>query len=72
MRHTLLASGVGLGLALLLVQGLSAALPGVARSLWVHWLLMPLLLTGLTALASAIPARQAMRVDPLGLLRGRG
>lgn len=72
LRNALLASALGLGLAVLLVQGLGVALPGVARSGWQHWLLVPLLLTVLSACATAIPARQAMRVDPLGLLRGRG
>ena len=58
----------GLG-SVLLVGMLSAGLPGLGEPGWRSYVVLPLLLIGLTVAASYIPARRASRVDPLLAVR---
>jgi ABC-type antimicrobial peptide transport system permease subunit len=64
--------GVGLGLvaALLLARAASSLLYGVTAMDPVTFAGTPLLLVGVTALASYIPARRATQIDPVKALRG--
>jgi len=65
--------GVGLGLlaALLLTRTASSLLFGVTPFDPVTFAGIPLLLVGVTTLASYIPARRATQIDPVAALRGR-
>jgi predicted permease len=67
----LAGAGVGLGLisALLLTRVMSSVLYGVTATDPMTFAAVPLLLLGVAALASWIPARRAMKVDPLVALR---
>jgi putative ABC transport system permease protein len=66
-------SGVGVGLlaSLLLTRTASSLLFGVTPFDAVTFAGIPLLLVGVTTLASYIPARRATRIDPVAALRGR-
>jgi putative ABC transport system permease protein len=66
-------SGVVLGLvtALALTRTASSLLFGVSPMDPVTFAGIPVLLVGVTALASYIPARRATRIDPVNALRGR-
>jgi ABC-type antimicrobial peptide transport system permease subunit len=63
--------GVGLLAALVLTRTASSLLFGVAPFDAVTFAGIPLLLVGVTSLASYIPARRATRIDPIAALRGR-
>jgi putative ABC transport system permease protein len=65
--------GVGLGLlaALVLTRTASSLLFGVTPFDPVTFAGIPVLLVGVTTLASYIPARRATRIDPIAALRGR-
>jgi putative ABC transport system permease protein len=67
----LVAVGIslGLGAALLSTRVLSGQLYGISAIDPVTFLGIPVLLTGVALLASAIPARRATRVDPMIVLR---
>jgi putative ABC transport system permease protein len=69
---TLALCGVGLGLvaALLLARAASSLLFGVTPMDPVTFAGIPLLLVGVTAVASYIPARRATQIDPVNALRG--
>ena len=69
MLLTLLGIAVGLPLALGLAFALSGLLYGVKASDPVPFIGLPLLLAAVAALASYLPARKALRVDPLVALR---
>ncbi len=65
--------GVGLGLiaALVLTRTAASLLYGVTPFDAVTFAGIPVLLVGVTSLASYIPARRATRIDPIAALRGR-
>ncbi len=67
----LVAIGLGLGLvaSLLLTRLIRSMLFGVSATDPVTFLLIPLLLASVTALATWLPARRATRVDPATVLR---
>jgi putative ABC transport system permease protein len=73
LRQGLLLSliGVGVGGAASVVvgYGLSAALVGLGTPNPAIYVIVPIVLIGLTAAASYVPARRASRVDPLSALR---
>jgi putative ABC transport system permease protein len=69
MLLTVLGIAVGLPLALGLAFALSDLLFGVKASDPVSFIGLPLLLAAIAALASYLPARKALRVDPLVALR---
>ncbi len=69
MRLALLGIGIGLVLALLLSQLIHSMLFNVSPTDPLTFVLIPLLLLGVTLVASWIPARRAMRVDPVVVLR---
>ena len=60
---------LGLGLALALTRGLATMLYRVSPYDPVSFVTVPVLLLGVAALASLIPARRASRVDPMEALR---
>jgi len=69
MLLTVLGIAAGLPLALGLAFALSSLLFGVKASDPVSFIGLPLLLAAVAALASYLPARKALRVDPLVALR---
>jgi predicted permease len=69
MRLTLIGLTAGLLMALLLSFGLSKILYGVHPADPVAFAIVTLLLAGTAALACAIPARRAAKVDPMNALR---
>ena len=69
VRLALLGVGVGLVAALLLTRVMRSMMFGVGVRDPVTFVLMPLLLLGVAALASWLPARRATRVDPTEALR---
>jgi len=73
MRHGMMLAIVGVALgtvgALLLTRSLSSMLYGVGANDPTTLLSVATLLIGVAALASYIPARRAMRVDPMVALR---
>jgi len=70
MRLALLGVGIGLVAALALSRIIRSMLFDVSATDPLTFVLIPLLLLGVTLLASWIPARRAMQVDPAVVLRG--
>jgi putative ABC transport system permease protein len=60
---------IGMPIALAMAFGLSSLLFGVTANDPVSFVGLPLLLAAVALLASYIPARRVMRVDPLVALR---
>ncbi len=69
MKMAAIGLGIGLVLALLLTRALSSVLFGVVQIDIVTFALLTSLLALVAALAAYIPARWAMRVDPMVALR---
>ena len=69
MLLTVLGLAIGLPLAFALARALSSVLFGVEAADPFSFIGLPLLLAGVAALASYLPARRAARVDPLVALR---
>jgi putative ABC transport system permease protein len=61
--------GIGIGAALLLTRVMTSLLFGVSATDPLTFLVISLLLTTVALLACYIPARRAMRVDPMIALR---
>lgn len=66
---TLVGMGIGLLLAFVLANTLSSLLFGVKVADPVAFILLPLVLASVATLASYLPARRAVRVDPITSLR---
>jgi putative ABC transport system permease protein len=66
---SLIGAVIGVGAALLLTRGLSGMLYGVTATDPLVFAGVPLLLIGVSVLASYVPARKATRIDPLVALR---
>jgi len=71
MMLALCGVAVGLVAALLLTRAASSLLFGVTPFDAVTFAGIPVLLVGVTSVASYIPARRATRIDPIAALRGR-
>jgi putative ABC transport system permease protein len=69
MKMAAVGVGIGLALALLLTRALSSALLGVVQIDAITIALLTLLLASVAAVAAYIPARWAMKVDPMVALR---
>lgn len=69
MLLTILGLAIGLPVAFVLARALSSVLFGVEATDAFSFVGLPLLLAGVAALASYLPARRAARVDPLVALR---
>ena len=69
LKLTLIGVGIGVAGALALTQLLSSLLFGVKPTDPLTFIVVSLILSGVAALASYIPARRAMRVDPMVALR---
>jgi ABC-type antimicrobial peptide transport system permease subunit len=66
---TLIGMGIGLPVAFALANALSSLLFGVKVADPVAFLVLPLVLAAVATLASYLPARRAVRVDPITALR---
>ncbi len=66
---TLIGMGIGLPVAFLLANALSNLLFGVKAADPVAFIVLPLVLATVATLASYLPARRAVRVDPITALR---
>src|SRR6266850_1785818 len=66
---TLIGMGIGLPVAFLLANALSSLLFGVKAADPVAFIVLPLVLAAVATLASYLPARRAVRVDPITALR---
>jgi putative ABC transport system permease protein len=66
---TLIGTGIGLPVAFLLANALSSLLFGVKAADPVAFIVLPLVLAAVATLASYLPARRAVRVDPITALR---
>jgi putative ABC transport system permease protein len=64
-----IGTGIGMGLAALAAQTLSGALYGIGAFDPVAWIVALSVLLGAAALANFIPARRAMRINPVTALR---
>ena len=69
MRPVIVGGIIGLVLALLLSRGLAGLLFGIATLDPLTFVAVPLVLGGVAALATYIPARRVSRVDPVSALR---
>ncbi|HEY8716714.1 MAG TPA: ABC transporter permease [Candidatus Acidoferrum sp.] len=69
MLLTLIGIAIGLPLAFALARAMSSLLFGVTATDPFSFIGLPLILAAVAALASYLPARRAMRVDPLTALR---
>jgi putative ABC transport system permease protein len=69
MLLTIIGIAIGLPIALAMAFGLSSLLFGVTANDPVSFVGLPLLLAAVALLASYIPARRVLRVDPLHALR---
>jgi putative ABC transport system permease protein len=66
---TLIGMGIGLPLAFVLANALSSLLFGVKVADPVAFIVLPVVLAAVATLASYLPARRAVRVDPITALR---
>lgn len=66
---TLIGMGIGLPIAFVLANALSSLLFGVKAADPVAFIALPLILAAVATLASYLPARRAVRVDPITALR---
>ena len=66
---TLIGMGIGLPLAFGLANALSSLLFGVKAADPIAFIVLPLVLAVVATLASYVPARRAVRVDPITALR---
>jgi putative ABC transport system permease protein len=71
MALTLAGVGLGLAVALVVTRTASSLLFGVSAIDPITLAGVPLLLVGVTSLASYLPARRATRIDPVKALRGQ-
>jgi putative ABC transport system permease protein len=69
MLLTVIGIAIGLPLAFALARAMSSLLFGVTASDPFSFIGLPLILAAVAAVASYLPARRAMRVDPLTALR---
>ena len=69
MLLTIIGLAIGLPIAFVLARALSSVLFGVEAADPFSFISVPLLLAGVAALASYLPARRGARVDPLVALR---
>jgi putative ABC transport system permease protein len=69
MSMTLLGLAIGLPISFLLARTMSSLLFNVQTADPVAFVVLPLLLTAVAALACYLPARRAAQMDPLGALR---
>jgi putative ABC transport system permease protein len=69
MLLTVIGIAIGLPLAFALARAMSSLLFGVTATDPFSFIGLPLILAGVAALASYLPARRAVRVDPLTALR---
>ena len=67
---TLVGLMVGLGVAAVLARSMSAFLFGIVPHDAVTFVAVPVLLLTVAAVACAMPARRASRLDPLQVLKG--
>jgi putative ABC transport system permease protein len=66
---TLVGMGIGLPIAFVLANALSSLLFGVKAADPIAFIVLPLVLAAVATLASYLPARRAVRVDPIVALR---
>jgi putative ABC transport system permease protein len=66
---TIIGMGIGLPVAFALANALSSLLFGVKAADPVAFIVLPLVLAAVATLASYLPARRAVRVDPITALR---
>jgi predicted permease len=66
---TLIGMGIGLPIAFVLASALSSLLFGVRVADPIAFIVIPLVLAAVATLASYLPARRAIRVDPITALR---
>jgi putative ABC transport system permease protein len=69
MFMTLLGLAIGLPIAFFLAQTMSALLFNVKAADPIAFIVLPLLLAGVSAVACYLPARRAAQLDPLRALR---
>jgi putative ABC transport system permease protein len=69
MRLTVIGIALGLPVAFLLARAMSSLIFGVSASDKFAFIGLPLILASVAVLASYLPARRAVRVDPLTALR---
>jgi ABC-type antimicrobial peptide transport system permease subunit len=67
---TLVGLIVGLAVSAFLARSMSTFLFGIVPHDAVTFIAVPILLLGVAALACAMPARRASRLDPLQVLKG--